>query len=440
MELTDESENQSQITAKQISQKLRDWVKRFRRSYHSLYDEDIDGLLKRIDSDELFYSNSEILDALVHFLSSVDEPYIFVFRDTLSLSAYPPFLQLLSNTLGAPVKGSHNYERSSNHRTRWQLFSNISAIPILYRSKEVQKALSNFIRNHGDHGKIDMLFLRRLGRVLYMCESDDFPDIMEAVAYCIRNSRKPGEIINQIISEWKWRTRDFKEIAGDLERRYLLIVKNPIIREAIKERILTEKFPYKSLSIRDNDLILNSNDFALSFARKIRTLENPSNLMFSIIRNPKYGIVHSNVEFQKSVKESRERIARIIRTGDDVFWTMCNAAEFPQFASSKSIQNAIVHRVDDIVNRFWEDLDFYYREVGSWFEDFISLAFREYKKNEGTPCATPGASLALIVKCPYLFDTPRVQEEYNSKQDFKDAVDSLKNKIQEYNRSSANKH
>ncbi|MHA2143646.1 MAG: hypothetical protein ACXADD_19385 [Candidatus Thorarchaeota archaeon] len=438
--MAEEDEKQSQITATQISERLQKWAKEggkgvwpspFRR-------EDVEELFKTIDSDELFYSNSEILNAIIHFMSSVSEGYTYVLKDTPSLSSYPLFLQLLSNTVGAPVKGSHDIELSTDHRTRWKLFVNISASPIVYREKEVQKGLANFIRNHSDHGMIDQHFLGQLGRVLYRCESDEFPDIIDAVAYSIRNSQEPGKIINQIISEWKSRTRHFEEIAGKLEKRYLLIVENPIIREAIKERILAEKFPFRRLSIRFNDLILNSSDFALAFAKKIRTMKDPSKLMFRIIHNPKYDVVLNNKEFQKAVEQSRMRIVEIIRTRKEVFGLMCNAAAFPPYASSKSIQNAITHRVDDIVKQFWWDLDYYDREVGGyegWFEDFISHAFREYRGIEGTP----DASLALIMKCPYLFDTPRVQEEYNSKESFREAVDSLREKIQEYNLKSARK-
>ena len=403
---------------------------------HPLRREYIENVFKAIENDKELFSNRSILESTIEFLSTVDEYQSYAIQNSPSLMKYPPFLLLLSNALGSQI--SDEIRRKSDPSIRHHLLENVIGNSDFLRSKKVRKKISKFIKYECDDDPYftnNSNYLWTLARLLNRLDLKDVEDVYTSIAYCILNSKNPGDFIKNVLSviQSNMRKSSDPSVASRAENRYRQIVENPYVRDAIKERILSDSDPYRTLKIRDNDMLLDSKDFAECFARKISEMDDPTTLMFGILDHLKYNTVKSNATFLKSVARHRNPIADKIRTSPGDLGLILSVMENPIFASTKSIQKAITGKVDYIIEQFWEHLAEYTREIGhhpNLIADLVSLAFSEYDSGYGAPIS----SLIAIMKSPYLVGTPRMHEEYNSKPMFKEAIDIFREKLRQKKR------
>ena len=441
--MNDEGENPPNVTI--IVETLQTWSSLWSKSSFPILDQnDVRDLFKIIENQH-HYTNSVVIESIVEFLSIADSYHCLAIEEAPTLSNYPPFLEVVSSCLKTSIPEPNPRYLPRIHSKRKKLFENIVETRILLKSKNVQEAISKFIKDYCevDSSFNDHIITRNIIELLFILQTVIYQEVFDAIAHCISESKKPGKLIGEIISRYQYRRKDlskYPEYLEQLEPRYMEIVDNPSIKNAIINRLLNEDTPVDIFKIRDNWFLFDSKGFEDVFIKLIDKLDDPTDLIIAIyfaINDPGYAYIKSSTRFQETVRKSADKIAEVIRTRKYAIDLISCVINIQDLISSKTIQEAIIDRADHILDEFWKDNHYFYSEYrmerGAGGNTYTRDPLEEYEyrilssiKNQ---TLIPGGVMSIILTCPNLFESSRIQREYTTNSEFKELVDIVRSKI-----------
>ena len=441
--MNDKGENSPNVII--IVETLQTWAGLWTKSSFPILDQkDVRDLFKIIENQH-HYTNSIVVESIVEFLSIADSYHCLAIEEAPTLSSYSPFLEIVSSCLKTSIPEPNPKYFHRIHSKRKKLFENIVETGILLKSRNIQEATSKFIKDYCevDSSFNDHIITRNIIGLLFIFQTVIYQEVFDAIAHCISESKKPGKLIEEIISHYRFRRNDLRkypEYFEQLEQRYMEIIDNPSIKNAIINRLLNEGSPADIFRVRDNWFLFDSKDFEVVFIRLIDKLNDPTDLIIAIyftINNPGYAYIKSSVRFQETIRKSAKKIAEVLRARKYAIDLISCIINIKDLVSSKVIQKAIIDRADHILEEFWKDNKSFYseyrmeRRAGGNTQTWDPLEEYEYRilfsiKNQ---TLIPGGVMSIILTCPNLFESSRIQREYTTNSEFKELVDRVRSKL-----------